>query len=129
MSEQPKNARAGAHEAYDSELDLRSIIGFSVGVIVVTIIAALVMWWMSVTFKHQEEAKDRAPSPIAEARVDSIPPGPRLQPAPPRDLDELVARDKEALTTYGWIDPAHGVARIPVDRAISILAEKAPGAK
>src|ERR1044071_7744814 len=122
MDDRSKNA--GAPEAYDSELDLRSIIGFSVGVIVVTIGAAAVMWWMSVTFKRQEEAKDRAPSPLAEARIDSIPPGPRLQPAPPRDMEELAARDKEVLTTYGWIDPANGIARIPVDRAIFILAEK-----
>jgi hypothetical protein len=129
MDEHPKNAHAGAREAYDSELDLRSIIGFSVGVIVVTIVAAAIMWWMSVTFKQREEAKDRAPSPLAEARVDLIPPGPRLQPAPPRDMEELAARDKEALTTYGWIDPAHGIARIPVDRAMSILAEKGAGAK
>ena len=99
MDDRSKNA--GAPEAYDSELDLRSIIGFSVGVIVVTIVAAAVMWWMSVTFKRQEEAKDRAPSPLAEARIDSIPPGPRLQPAPPRDMEELAARDKEVLTTYG----------------------------
>jgi hypothetical protein len=39
-------------------------------------------------------------------------------------MDELRARDQEALGTYGWVDPAHGVARIPVDRAIEILAEK-----
>jgi hypothetical protein len=119
--------RQGPARSYDTELDMRTIVGFSVGVIVVTLLAAAVMWWMSALFKHQEEAKDRAPSPIPEARLDSIPPGPRLQASPPRDMDELRARDREALKTYGWIDQAHGIARIPVDRAIEILAEK--GAK
>jgi hypothetical protein len=42
-------------------------------------------------------------------------------------MDELRARDRDILKTYGWIDQSHGVARIPVDRAIEILAEK--GAK
>jgi hypothetical protein len=116
-------------EAYDSELNFRSIVAFSGGVIVVTLVAATVMWWMAVTFKRQEEAKDRAPSPIAEARIDPIPPGPRLQPAPPRDLAELRARDERALTTYGWVDRDHGVARIPVDRAIEIMAEKGARSK
>jgi hypothetical protein len=111
-------------EAYDSELNLRSIVGFSVGVIIVTLLAAAVMWWMSAAFKRRQEARDRAPSPIAEARVDPIPPGPRLQPTPPRDMEELRARDKAALTTYGWVDRDHGVARIPVDRAIEIMAQK-----
>src|SRR6185436_10407276 len=113
--------RQGPARSYDSELDMRSIVGFSVGVVVVTLVAAAVMWWMSALFKRQEEAKDRAPSPLPEARLDSIPPGPRLQPSPPRDMDELRARDRDILKTYGWIDQTQGVARIPVDRAIDIL--------
>ena len=111
-------------EVYDSELDLRSIVGFSLGVIGVTLLATAIMWWMAVTFKHNEEARDRAPSPLAEARIDPIPPGPRLQPTPPRDMQELRARDQEALHTYGWVDRNQGVARIPIDRAIEIMAEK-----
>jgi hypothetical protein len=110
--------------SYDSELDMRAIVGFGSGVLVVTVVASLIMWWMSNSFKRDEEAKDHAPSPLAEARLDTIPPGPRLQPSPPRDLDELRARDREALTTYGWVDRANGIGHIPVERAISILAEK-----
>jgi hypothetical protein len=124
MAEHRPEHESGSRAAYDAELDLRSIVGFSVGVIVVTMLAAAIMWWMSSSFKRQEEAKDRAPSPLAEARVDAIPPGPRLQPAPPRDMDELRARDHDTLSSYGWVDPARGIARIPVDRAITILAEK-----
>jgi hypothetical protein len=100
-----------------------------VGVIVVTLVAAALMWWMSTVFKRQEEARDRAPPPLPEARFDPIPPGPRLQPAPPRDMDELRARDDQVLTAYGWVDPANGIARIPIERAISILAESAGGPK
>jgi len=122
-------APAEENRRYDSELQLRAIVGFSVGVLVVTMFAAAIMWWMSTTFKRQEEAMDRAPSPLPEARIDSIPPGPRLQSAPPRDMDELRARDQEVLTTYGWVDPARGIARIPLDRAITILAEKGSGAR
>ncbi len=112
------------HEVYDQEIDTRTIVRFTGGLVLVTVVVLLVMWWMSASFKQQEEATDRAPSPLAEARLDPIPPGPRLQPSPPRDMDELRARDREALTTYGWIDRAGGVARIPVDRAIDILAER-----
>jgi hypothetical protein len=75
-------------------------------------------------FKAQEQAKDPPPSPLPEARLDRIPPGPRLQSAPPRDMDELRAADQKALTTYGWVDQAGGVAHIPVDRAIAILAAR-----
>jgi len=70
-------------------------------------------------------SQDRAPSPIAEAQLDSDPARPRLQAIPPRDMDELRQRDREALTTYGWVDKGGGVARIPVARAIEILADGA----
>jgi hypothetical protein len=124
MADKPHSSRRGHVEIYDRELNLRAILGFSGGVIVVTVLAMAIMWWMSASFKRQEEAKDRAPSPLAEAQLDPIPPGPRLQATPPRDMDELRQRDREALTTYGWVDKSGGVARIPVDRAIEILAQK-----
>jgi len=124
MVEPRHDSHAETGKAYDSELDLRSIVGFTVGVLVVTLFAVAVMWWMSTSFKRQEEATDRAPSPIPEARLDSILPGPRLQSTSPRDMDELRARDREVLTTYGWVDPSQGVARIPVDRAIQLMLER-----
>jgi hypothetical protein len=64
---------------------------------------------------------------MAEALVDPIPPGPRLQSAPPRDMDELRLQDREALGSYGWIDQPGGVARIPIERAMSIVLEKGIG--
>src|SRR5882762_9281488 len=119
-----KHQDDGPVEIYDREIDLKRILGFTGGLVAVTLVVLAVMWWMSTSFKQQEEANDRAPSPLAEARLDPIPPGPRLQPSPPRDMDELRAKDQEALNTYGWVDPSRGVARIPVERAIEIAAEK-----
>jgi hypothetical protein len=124
MDEKHDVAHTNATGPYDRELDLRTIVGFGVGLFVVTLVVLAVMWWMSTFFKAEEEAEDRPPSPIAEQQLDPIPPGPRLQAVPPRDMDELRAQDKEAMTSYGWVDRAGGVARIPVDRAIAILAEK-----
>jgi hypothetical protein len=115
-------------ERFDTELDVKSIVGFGVGLAVVTLVVLALMWGMGIVFKQAEEAKDRPPSPLAEALADPIPPGPRLQSAPPRDMDELRAQDREMLTTYGWVDQAGGVARIPVERAMSILLEKGVGA-
>ena len=41
--------------------------------------------------------------------------------------DELRLQDKEALGSYGWVDQPGGVARIPIDRAMSIVLEKGVG--
>jgi hypothetical protein len=127
MDEKRLDAQAGPGKHDDSELDLKVIVGFAIGLAAFTLVVLAVMWWMGVVFKRQEEAKDRPPSPIPEARQDPIPPGPRLRPSPPRDLAELHAVDREALTTYGWVDQSRGVARIPIDRAMSIVVDKGLG--
>lgn len=53
-----------------------------------------------------------------------LPPMPRLQPNPGAELVEFRAQQLEATTTYGWIDRDAGVVRIPVERAIEILAQR-----
>ena len=126
--EQHRAPHAPPSQGFDAEIDLRSIVIFAFGLTLVSLIALAVMWAMGVVFKEAEEAKDRPPPPMAEALADPIPPGPRLQSTPPRDMDELRAQDRQALSTYGWVDPSAGVARIPIDRAISIVAEKGLGA-
>jgi hypothetical protein len=112
----------------DAELDLKAIIRFVIGLLVVTLLVLAVMWAMGGYFKAAETAKDPPPSPLVEAQADPIPPGPRLQSTPPRDMEELRAQDHETLTSYGWVDRAGGVARIPIERAMSIVAEKGLGA-
>lgn len=129
MGDHSHDAHADHGKPIDSELDYKSIVWFGIILTLVTLGSLLAMWWMSAVFKHQEEAKDPPPSPILEAREDPIPPGPRLQSSPPRDMDEMKAVDKEVLGTYGWVDQRGGVARIPVDRAMSIVVEKGLGAQ
>jgi len=60
-------------EIYDGELDLKTILA-SPRLFAVMLVVLAIMWWMSASFKEQEEAKDRSPSPLAEARLDPIPP-------------------------------------------------------
>ncbi|HJU24561.1 MAG TPA: hypothetical protein VJ891_18825 [Casimicrobiaceae bacterium] len=61
------------------------------------------------------------------ARINPPPtrmPSPPLQSAPPLDLHALRAEKHALLSQYAWIDRAHGVVRIPIDRAIEIMVER-----
>jgi hypothetical protein len=51
-----------------------------------------------------------------------------LNPAQKVELRRLRARERKMLTEYAWVDQRAGVARIPVDRAMRILAEQTPAA-
>jgi hypothetical protein len=52
------------------------------------------------------------------------PPFPVLQTRPAEDLRALRAREDSILEGYGWEDSIAGKARIPVDRAMEILAAR-----
>ena len=65
---------------------------------------------------------DHEGPPAAQGMV--LPPAPRLQADPPRDLGEFRARENAAMNSYGWVDRANGVVSIPIDRAMQIVAQR-----
>ena len=50
-------------------------------------------------------------------------PSPQLQIAPPVERLLVEREEDEILSTYGWVDRQSGIVRIPIDRAISLLAQ------
>jgi len=49
---------------------------------------------------------------------------PVLQIDPVADLDVYKAQQEELLNSYGWVDKAAGIGRIPIDRAIELTAQE-----
>ena len=62
-------------------------------------------------------------NPLAAA-APRLPPEPRLQVRPVRDLHELHEAENTILDHYGWVDRNAGVVRVPIARAIDLLAAK-----
>jgi len=60
--------------------------------------------------------------PLAAGREEA--PEPRLQSTPALDLARFRAREEERLSTYGWVDRAAGVVRLPIERAMELVAEE-----
>ena len=71
-----------------------------------------------------QSRRSAAPSPLAGAYGLKEPPAPRLQTNPVADLRDLRARDQALLSGYAWVDRDAGVVRIPIDRAIDVLAAR-----
>jgi hypothetical protein len=69
--------------------------------------------------------------PAAELNVDArrLPPQPRLQETPVLDLQQVRAAEDRILNGYGWVDQAKGTVRIPVARAMELLAQRPPAAR
>jgi hypothetical protein len=56
-----------------------------------------------------------------------LPPEPRLQVSPRRDLQVMRAEEDSVLGSYGWIDRQAGIVRIPIARAMELLTQQAEG--
>ncbi|HEY3784803.1 MAG TPA: SCO family protein [Steroidobacteraceae bacterium] len=60
--------------------------------------------------------------PLPEAPRGAAMPAPRLQPSPHADLVAHRAHERDLLEHYQWIDRDAGIARIPIERAMQLLA-------
>jgi hypothetical protein len=52
------------------------------------------------------------------------PPSPQLEVTETADLAAQRAAEQGILSTYGWVDREHGIVRIPIERAIEMLAAR-----
>jgi hypothetical protein len=84
-------------------------------------VAALVL--VIIVVLYQVVQRDMIPR-IAQlaARASAIPPAPRLQAHARSDLAILQQKEEVLLSGYAWIDSAHRIARIPIERAMAIYA-------
>jgi hypothetical protein len=58
----------------------------------------------------------------AAVQVPMAPGVPKLNPEQPVERRQLFAGERELLDSYGWIDRPAGIARIPIGRAMQIIA-------
>ncbi|HEY3811974.1 MAG TPA: hypothetical protein VGL66_02030 [Caulobacteraceae bacterium] len=70
------------------------------------------------------EAERRVPPPTPLERLAQVPPPPRLEAYPKRDLAAVRAQAQARLTGYGWSDRRAGLAHIPIERAMQLQAQR-----
>ena len=103
----------------------------------ITIVLALVICVPILKVLTNRSAEADTPIPPVRAEMSqadrdetAMPPEPRLQGVPghvedaQQDLRDKIAADIEANESYGWVDKANGVAKIPVSEAMKLIAEK-----
>jgi hypothetical protein len=104
--------------------------GVSVRGIVVTIglLAVLLVFglfvsrWLLDALTADEQPPVTIASPLRPG--DELPPGPRVDPAQARSFQAMTREKRQLMTGYGSVDPAGEIGRIPVDKAVEILAER-----
>ncbi len=108
----------------ESDADIGPLIRFAIFLTVITAAVATLMVGFY-KFLDSREAVEKAPRyPMAVGVERPLPPPPRLQTYPFDDVKALRKEEAKLLEHYQWINKDAGTVRIPIDRAIELLAER-----
>jgi len=107
------------------DVNERSTFWFGVWILVVMVVTAFLVkpFYDLLTSREASSQRPAAYVPPADESV-LEPPGPRLQVTPALELAELRAREQQVLDGYAWVDKERGIARIPVEEAMRLVAER-----
>ncbi|MGH9380662.1 MAG: hypothetical protein ACRD2Z_08635 [Thermoanaerobaculia bacterium] len=109
--------------AYDREISYKGLRIFAVGLATLILASAFLMWAFSDYLRDRLVEADPPPPALPEARRPHTPPGPRLQTEFTTDVERLRQIEEALLTGYAWVDRAAGRVRVPIERAMALVAE------
>jgi hypothetical protein len=122
MSKQEQQGHGG-YEKTDADAGDTYRAGlYILGTMVVTALVVVPMY----RFLGRKEAREQAPAAtVLKADPKAAPAAfPRLVTAEPAVLAEFRAQEDAFLTSYGWVEKDKGIARMPIDAAMKIVAER-----
>jgi len=113
------------------DLSPHGVLLFLVGLAVISVLIYFMLWGFYGYLNGFRLKPERPPAPLetvhdnarTEQEIQSFP-EPRLQPNPAADLNKFRSQEEEILNSYGWVDPQAGVAHIPIEQAIDIIAAR-----
>jgi hypothetical protein len=120
MSKQPPG---GGYEKTDAHAGATYRAGFYIlGVMFLT---ALVLVPMYRFLGRREKAEQAPAATVLKADPNAAPSAfPKLVTSEPAVLAEFRAQENAFLTSYGWVEKDKGIARMPIDEAMKIVAKR-----
>ena len=106
------------------DVDTRGVLltGFwlAVGTIASAAFIGGLLWFLG----RSPNRADKKLPPLVAANLQRTPPEPRLEANPLVPRERVRAEEDWILQNYGWVDEKAGMVRIPIDRAMDLLAER-----
>jgi hypothetical protein len=143
MTDPTQHAKHPGHGDYERrDIRVADVVYFLVGLALACVVAYVVAkglyWYLD---KHFEAAQTPVSPLVTNAPKDTRTVPPQYDgnyekylkedfPAPQLEIDERTElngerlREADALSTYGWVDQKAGTVRIPIDRAMELLAQR-----
>jgi hypothetical protein len=139
MTDDLKHAPTANQDGYERrDIGIGGVLYFLLGLAVAGVIANFAVSGLYSFLEKRNEAEQTSASPLvtgtpADTRhlpadskkyLDQNFPAPQLETDERGQLDSIRNNEAQALSSYGWIDQQAGTVRIPIDRAMDLIAER-----
>ena len=138
MAEEIKHGSPASHGDYERrDIGVAGIVYFIVGLAIATFIVHLVLAGLYDFLDKRSRNRQPAISPlianvpanedtrkVAPHYPEKAFPEPRLETDERGQLNEIRLAEERKLSSYGWVDQQAGTVRIPIERAMDILAQR-----
>jgi hypothetical protein len=119
------------------DLGSRPVYGFLISLVVVGVLVYYVLWGMFHFLDAYNRRNEQRANPMVQAEKDTREPDapntnrkiqsefpePRLEDNERTELAPLRYQEEQMLNSYGWVDQNAGVARIPITKAMELIAQ------
>jgi len=113
----PPDARYETQDVLSPKVAKGFFLILTIGVVMsILAMGALLKW-----FVHTADPNRPTDPDVASAGME-LPAGPRLQPAPGTDMEQLSSKQQARLEKYGRVDDQH--AHIPIERAMDLVLQE-----
>jgi hypothetical protein len=102
-------------------LVIKGLVGFAVALFGVGILVEYGLVFVMRDFSREEKHLEALAPPTFPDETAPLP-GPRLQAEPSTDFQKMRKEVLSRLNGYGWVNREAGIAHIPIDRAMEIVA-------
>lgn len=135
MSEETKqHPHNPGMEFEPQDLNPRGVYAFLTGLAVAGILVAFVLWGFYHFMERYERGHQPPQNPLVQpstAETRQIPaetiqkfPQPRLEKNERLEINNFLLKEEDTLDSYGWVDQKAGVVRIPIERAMQLIAQQ-----
>ena len=133
MTEDTKHEHA--EEGFEQQdLSAQAVFAFLISLVVGGIVVYFVIWGMYHFMDARQKERQHPLSPLVkqvetDTRIvspDDVKkfPQPRLERNERVEIHDFRLKEEQTLNSYGWIDEKSGVVRIPIERAMQLIAQR-----
>lgn len=140
MSEETtKHGHPADGEFERQDLTPRTVYGFLLGLAVAGFVVYLLIWGMYRFLDAYEKSHQPPQGPLAQTteadtretnrtatntEIETNFPQPRLERNERLQINDFLLKEEQTLNSYDWVDEKSGVMRIPIERAMQLVAQR-----